>query len=131
MANVETSLVKKRYLNFIIFFIGIIWIYLWWTTMVEPTTEYHNHRVAGFYLIKNTTNLIDFSRKKEQSGKKVELKGYEVVFEDTVFFPEGGGQNTDLGLVGDDNQVEYIFFCGAAYAIINDYVLSDCRSKVF
>jgi len=45
------------------------------------------------------------SRKKEQSGKKVELKGYEVVFEDTVFFPEGGGQNTDLGLVGDDNQV--------------------------
>ena len=46
-----------------------------------------------------------FSRKKEQSGKKVELKGYEVVFEDTVFFPEGGGQNTDLGLVGDNNQV--------------------------
>ncbi len=76
--------------------------------------------------MKHTTNLIDFSRKKEQSGKKVELKGYEVVFEDTVFFPEGGGQNTDLGLVGDDNQVKYIF-SGADYG----YALPDCQLKVF
>ena len=56
-----------------------------------------------------------------------------MVFEDTVFFPEGGGQNTDLGLVGDDNQVEYNLYniSGEAYAIINGYVLSDCHSKVF
>ena len=46
-----------------------------------------------------------FSRKKEQNGKKVDVKGFEVIFEDTVFFPEGGGQNTDLGCVGEDNQV--------------------------
>eukprot|EP00088_Acartia_fossae_P021768 TRINITY_DN2310_c0_g1_i4.p1 TRINITY_DN2310_c0_g1~~TRINITY_DN2310_c0_g1_i4.p1 ORF type:complete len:420 (-),score=85.59 TRINITY_DN2310_c0_g1_i4:487-1716(-) len=45
------------------------------------------------------------SRKKEQNGKKVDVKGFEVIFEDTVFFPEGGGQNTDLGVVGEDNQV--------------------------
>jgi len=45
------------------------------------------------------------SRKKEQNGKKVDMKGFEVIFEDTVFFPEGGGQNTDLGCVGEDNQV--------------------------
>jgi alanyl-tRNA synthetase len=25
------------------------------------------------------------------------VAGYEVVFEDTVFFAEGGGQNTDKG----------------------------------
>lgn len=40
-------------------------------------------------------------RKLEVGGKKVEVPGFEVVFEDTVFFPEGGGQNTDKGYIGD------------------------------
>jgi len=45
------------------------------------------------------------SRKKEQNGKKVNVEGFEVIFEDTVFFPEGGGQNTDHGVLADNIQV--------------------------
>lgn len=30
--------------------------------------------------------------RKNSEGKDEELKGYNVVLEDTVFFPEGGGQ---------------------------------------
>lgn len=31
----------------------------------------------------------------------------KVLFEDTVFFPEGGGQNTDKGNIGD-SQVDRV-----------------------
>lgn len=38
--------------------------------------------------------------KKTVPGRKPEiLSGYEVVFEDTILFPEGGGQNDDHGTV--------------------------------
>lgn len=50
------------------------------------------------------TNVISCKpakRKLEMSGKKVDVAGFEVLFEDTVFFPEGGGQNTDKGTVQD------------------------------
>ena len=35
------------------------------------------------------------------AAKAVNVAGFEVLFEDTVFFPEGGGQNTDKGFAGD------------------------------
>ena len=35
--------------------------------------------------------------KQNVGGKKREINGFNVVFEDTVLFPEGGGQNTDKG----------------------------------
>jgi len=49
---------------------------------------------------------IPAKRKVEQGGKKVEVQGFEVVFEDTVLFPEGGGQNTDKGFIGEVEVVD-------------------------
>lgn len=40
------------------------------------------------------------------AAKAVNVAGFEVLFEDTVFFPEGGGQNTDKGFVGDSQVVD-------------------------
>lgn len=34
-------------------------------------------------------------------GKKTKIEGYEVVLEDTIIFPEGGGQPTDHGYLDD------------------------------
>lgn len=34
------------------------------------------------------------SKLTELNGKKVSLEGYDVVLDDTIFFPEGGGQVT-------------------------------------
>ena len=34
------------------------------------------------------------------------LKGFNVIFDDTVLFPEGGGQNDDHGLIWNQNQDE-------------------------
>ncbi|OWF35864.1 alanyl-tRNA editing protein Aarsd1-like [Mizuhopecten yessoensis] len=35
------------------------------------------------------------------NGKKGKVKGYEVILEDTVLFPEGGGQPDDRGTIND------------------------------
>ncbi|GLG96001.1 Alanyl-tRNA editing protein Aarsd1-B [Gryllus bimaculatus] len=35
------------------------------------------------------------------NGKKEIVKGYEVILDDTILFPEGGGQPCDQGLLGD------------------------------
>ncbi|RZC39055.1 alanyl-tRNA editing protein Aarsd1 [Asbolus verrucosus] len=34
-------------------------------------------------------------------GKKTKINGYEVILEDTVLFPEGGGQPSDHGFIND------------------------------
>lgn len=34
---------------------------------------------------------------ESQDGKKVKTKGYDVVLDDTILFPEGGGQPDDRG----------------------------------
>ncbi|KAG8009075.1 Alanyl-tRNA editing protein Aarsd1, partial [Nibea albiflora] len=39
--------------------------------------------------------------KQEVNGKKETLKGFNVKLQDTVLFPEGGGQPDDHGLIGD------------------------------
>ncbi|XP_045210140.2 alanyl-tRNA editing protein Aarsd1-B-like [Mercenaria mercenaria] len=39
--------------------------------------------------------------KVTQNGKKEVLKGYEVILEDTILFPEGGGQPDDRGMIND------------------------------
>uniref|UniRef100_A0A8C5EWR7 Alanyl-tRNA synthetase domain containing 1 n=1 Tax=Gouania willdenowi TaxID=441366 RepID=A0A8C5EWR7_GOUWI len=39
--------------------------------------------------------------KQETNGKKVTLKGFNVKLQDTILFPEGGGQPDDHGLIGD------------------------------
>lgn len=39
--------------------------------------------------------------KVNQNGKKEVLKGFEVILEDTVLFPEGGGQPDDRGTIND------------------------------
>ncbi|MBN3323535.1 AASD1 protein, partial [Atractosteus spatula] len=38
--------------------------------------------------------------KLDNSGKKETVKGFNVILEDTVLFPEGGGQPDDRGLIG-------------------------------
>ncbi|XP_042329095.1 alanyl-tRNA editing protein Aarsd1-like isoform X1 [Sceloporus undulatus] len=37
----------------------------------------------------------------ETGGKKERLQGYHVILEDTILFPEGGGQPDDRGLIND------------------------------
>lgn len=49
---------------------------------------------------------------KVTSGKKTTVSGFEVVLEDTIFFPEGGGQPCDHGLL-DDVAVLQVTRCGA------------------
>uniref|UniRef100_A0A3Q2QZ97 Alanyl-tRNA synthetase domain containing 1 n=1 Tax=Fundulus heteroclitus TaxID=8078 RepID=A0A3Q2QZ97_FUNHE len=39
--------------------------------------------------------------KQEVNGKKEILKGFNVILQDTVLFPEGGGQPDDRGLIGE------------------------------
>lgn len=39
--------------------------------------------------------------KVNQNGKKETLKGFEVILEDTILFPEGGGQPDDRGTIND------------------------------
>ncbi|KAI3364972.1 hypothetical protein L3Q82_001142 [Scortum barcoo] len=39
--------------------------------------------------------------KQEVNGKKETLKGFNVKLQDTILFPEGGGQPDDRGLIGD------------------------------
>ncbi|XP_020503825.1 putative protein PTGES3L isoform X2 [Labrus bergylta] len=39
--------------------------------------------------------------KQEVNGKKETLKGFHVKLQDTILFPEGGGQPDDHGLIGD------------------------------
>ncbi|KAM4715133.1 LOW QUALITY PROTEIN: alanyl-tRNA editing protein Aarsd1-like [Anableps anableps] len=39
--------------------------------------------------------------KQEVNGRKETLKGFNVVLQDTVLFPEGGGQPDDHGLIGE------------------------------
>ncbi|KAF7662451.1 hypothetical protein LDENG_00235460 [Lucifuga dentata] len=39
--------------------------------------------------------------KQEINGKKETLKGFNVKLQDTILFPEGGGQPDDYGLIGD------------------------------
>jgi len=40
------------------------------------------------------------TRTRELQGKKAQVAGWEVVCQDTVLFPEGGGQNCDQGQLG-------------------------------
>ncbi|PWA14154.1 hypothetical protein CCH79_00016754 [Gambusia affinis] len=39
--------------------------------------------------------------KQEVNGKKETLKGFNVLLQDTILFPEGGGQPDDHGLIGE------------------------------
>lgn len=39
--------------------------------------------------------------KQEVNGKKETLKGFNIKLQDTILFPEGGGQPDDHGLIGD------------------------------
>ncbi|KAJ7987714.1 hypothetical protein DPEC_G00329360 [Dallia pectoralis] len=39
--------------------------------------------------------------KQEINGKKITVKGFNVKLQDTILFPEGGGQPDDHGLIGD------------------------------
>ena len=45
--------------------------------------------------------------------KKQNVSGFNVIFEDTVLFPEGGGQNDDHGTINDDIPVLRITRRGA------------------
>ena len=40
------------------------------------------------------------------------LKGFNVIFDDTILFPEGGGQNDDHGIIWNEDQDE-----GSAYQV--------------
>ncbi|XP_075225332.1 alanyl-tRNA editing protein Aarsd1 [Lycorma delicatula] len=35
------------------------------------------------------------------NGKKIKLNGYDVILQDTIIFPEGGGQPCDFGFIND------------------------------
>ncbi|MBN3308747.1 AASD1 protein, partial [Amia calva] len=39
--------------------------------------------------------------KLENNGKKEKIKGFNVTLQDTILFPEGGGQPDDRGLIGE------------------------------
>ncbi|XP_071479718.1 alanyl-tRNA editing protein Aarsd1-B-like [Diadema antillarum] len=51
-----------------------------------------------------TTKVVSCSpaqAKLQVNGKKQNIKGYELILEDTVLFPEGGGQPDDRGTIND------------------------------
>lgn len=55
------------------------------------------------YETKYTTKVVSCKPAKLDvvvDGKKKKVECFEVVFEDTIFFPEGGGQPDDRGLAG-------------------------------
>ncbi|XP_015248573.1 PREDICTED: alanyl-tRNA editing protein Aarsd1 [Cyprinodon variegatus] len=56
------------------------------------------------YMKKFVTSVVSCSPaelKQEVNGKKETIKGFNVLLQDTVLFPEGGGQPDDHGLIGD------------------------------
>ncbi|CAG2209150.1 AARSD1 [Mytilus edulis] len=57
------------------------------------------------YLRKYTTKVKSCDPSEvsilNQKNKKEKIKGYEVVLEDTILFPEGGGQPDDRGTIND------------------------------
>ncbi|XP_028675824.2 alanyl-tRNA editing protein Aarsd1 [Erpetoichthys calabaricus] len=46
-------------------------------------------------------SCIPTEQKLEVNGRKETVKGFHVVFKDTILFPEGGGQPDDRGVVND------------------------------
>lgn len=46
-------------------------------------------------------SCVPVTKKVDVNGKKVTVNGCEVVCKDTVLFPEGGGQNSDHGIIND------------------------------
>ncbi len=52
------------------------------------------------------TRVVSCVAASRRLPNKQEVQGFEVVFEDTVFFAEGGGQNTDRG-----KEIPYNSFC--------------------
>ncbi|XP_076007816.1 alanyl-tRNA editing protein Aarsd1 [Genypterus blacodes] len=56
------------------------------------------------YMKEFTTSVVSCCAaelKQEINGKKQTLKGFNVKLQDTILFPEGGGQPDDHGLIGD------------------------------
>ncbi|KAG7226385.1 hypothetical protein INR49_013796 [Caranx melampygus] len=56
------------------------------------------------YMKEFVTSVVSCSPgelKHEVSGKKETLKGFNIKLQDTILFPEGGGQPDDHGLIGD------------------------------
>ncbi|XP_059180323.1 alanyl-tRNA editing protein Aarsd1-like isoform X1 [Centropristis striata] len=56
------------------------------------------------YMKEFVTSVVSCSPaelKHEVNGKKETLKGFNVKLQDTILFPEGGGQPDDHGLIGD------------------------------
>ncbi|XP_038592367.1 alanyl-tRNA editing protein Aarsd1 isoform X2 [Micropterus salmoides] len=56
------------------------------------------------YMKEFTTSVVSCcpaELKQEVNGKKETLKGFNVKLQDTILFPEGGGQPDDHGLIGD------------------------------
>ncbi|XP_039595847.1 alanyl-tRNA editing protein Aarsd1 [Polypterus senegalus] len=46
-------------------------------------------------------SCIPTEQKLEVNGRKETVKGFHVIFKDTILFPEGGGQPDDRGVVND------------------------------
>ncbi|RVE59429.1 hypothetical protein OJAV_G00188410 [Oryzias javanicus] len=56
------------------------------------------------YMTEFTTSVVSCCSaeiKQEVNGKKETLKGFNVKLQDTILFPEGGGQPDDRGLIGE------------------------------
>ncbi|KAI0215837.1 Alanyl-tRNA editing protein Aarsd1-A [Lamellibrachia satsuma] len=78
------------------------------------------------YLQTLTTRVKSCDQSKKSTligGKKV--KGYEVVLEDTVLFPEGGGQPDDHGKINDIDVVQVMRHGVTAVHLVTDAVSVD------
>ena len=51
------------------------------------------------YLQEYETSILSCELETLTLQNKQKLKGYNVIFEDTILFPEGGGQNDDRGII--------------------------------
>uniref|UniRef100_A0A1A7XDU8 Alanyl-tRNA synthetase domain containing 1 n=2 Tax=Iconisemion striatum TaxID=60296 RepID=A0A1A7XDU8_9TELE len=52
-------------------------------------------------LVTSVVSCCPAELKREVNGKKETLKGFNVKLQDTILFPEGGGQPDDHGLIGE------------------------------
>ncbi|XP_046888360.1 alanyl-tRNA editing protein Aarsd1 [Hypomesus transpacificus] len=85
------------------------------------------------YMQEFVTSVVSCSPgelKQEVSGKKEIIKGFNVKLQDTILFPEGGGQPDDHGLIGDvpvlrvtRQGAEAVHFVGSALEVGKEVLL--------